>query len=141
MKYHSKDAIIKYKLKQRFIESIGEIMTKREFMEKVIAMENASEEMKEFATQEIAKLDRANTNRKPDKRQEENEMLTTEVLKVVTDEPLQAKEITAKLENFDSEFPITTNRVSALLRKLVLANKVEKIAINSKVNAYRLKSE
>lgn len=116
-------------------------MTKREFMEKVITMENASEEMKEFAANEIEKLDRANSNRKPDRRQEENEDLTTEILKVVTDEPLQAKEITVKLENIDSEFPITVNRVSALLRKLVLANEVEKVAINSKVNAYRLKSE
>lgn len=113
-------------------------MTKREFMEQVIAMENATIEMKEFATQEIEKLDRANTNRKPDKRQEENEMLVESVFNAVTDEPLQAKEITAKLEDLDTEFPITTNRVSALLRKLVLANRVEKVAINSKVNAYKL---
>lgn len=60
-------------------------MTRREFLNAVIAeVENA--ELKEFAKNEIAELDRKNANRKPTKAQLENEKLKGEIMAKVKGE-------------------------------------------------------
>lgn len=87
-------------------------MTIREFMEQVIAgTENV--ELKEYATEYIAKLDEKNAKRKarPSKASIENaEILEKEILPILTEEPQTAKELSEQLENR------TIAKVTAVLR-------------------------
>ena len=88
-------------------------MTKREFMEKVIAMGN--DELKEFAESEIAKLDTRNAHRKemPSKKSKENEPIKANIVDFLNGKDFTvASEIAKGLE-------LTTQKVSALCRQLV----------------------
>ena len=88
-------------------------MTKREFMEKVIAMGN--DELKEFAESEIAKLDARNAHRKemPSKKSKENEPIKANIVDFLNEKDFTvASEIAKGLE-------LTTQKVSALCRQLV----------------------
>jgi hypothetical protein len=88
-------------------------MTKREFMEKVIAMGN--DELKEFAESEIAKLDARNAHRKemPSKKSKENEPIKANIVDFLNGKDFTvASEIAKGLE-------LTTQKVSALCRQLV----------------------
>lgn len=110
-------------------------MTKREFLNEVIAViDGTSEvdvlELKEFAKAEIVKLDERNANRssKPTKAQIENEPIKEKILEVLsTGERMVASAIAERLE-------ISTQKASALCRQLVESKqlKVEDVKIPKK---------
>lgn len=111
------------------------IMTKREFLNEVIAViDGTSEvdvlELKEFAKAEIVKLDERNASRssKPTKTQIENEPIKEKILEVLsTGERMVASAIAERLE-------ISTQKASALCRQLVESKqlKVEDVKIPKK---------
>ena len=110
-------------------------MTKREFLNEVIAViDGTSEvdvlELKEFAKAEIVKLDERNANRsaKPTKAQIENKSIKEKILEVLsTEERMVASAIAEKVE-------ISTQKASALCRQLVDSKqlKVEDVKIPRK---------
>lgn len=110
-------------------------MTKREFLNEVIAViDGTSEvnviELKEFAKAEIAKLDERNASRssKPTKTQIENEPIKEKILEILsTGERMVASAIAEKVE-------ISTQKASALCRQLVESGKlsVEEVKIPKK---------
>ena len=116
-------------------------MTKREFLNEVIAViDGTSEvnvlELKEFAKAEIVKLDERNANRssKPTKTQIENESIKEKILEVLsTGEKMVASAIAERLE-------ISTQKASALCRQLVESKKLKvedvKIPKKGKQKAY-----
>lgn len=116
-------------------------MTKREFLNEVIAViDGTSEvdvlELKEFAKAEIVKLDERNANRssKPTKAQIENEPIKEKILEVLsTGERMVASAIAERLE-------ISTQKASALCRQLVESKKLKvedvKIPKKGKQKAY-----
>ena len=116
-------------------------MTKREFLNEVIAViDGTSEvnvlELKEFAKAEIVKLDERNANRssKPTKTQIENEPIKEDILEVLsTGERMVASAIAERLE-------ISTQKASALCRQLVESKKLKvedvKIPKKGKQKAY-----
>lgn len=118
-------------------------MTKREFLNEVIAViDGTSEvdvlELKEFAKAEIVKLDERNANRsaKPTKAQIENKSIKEKILEVLsTEERMVASAIAEKVE-------ISTQKASALCRQLVESNKLKveevKIPRKGKQKAYSI---
>ena len=118
-------------------------MTKREFLNEVIAViDGTSEvnvlELKEFAKAEIVKLDERNASRssKPTKAQIENEPIKEKILEVLsTEERMVASAIAEKVE-------ISTQKASALCRQLVESNKLKveevKIPRKGKQKAYSI---
>lgn len=116
-------------------------MTKREFLNEVIAViDGTSEvdvlELKEFAKVEIVKLDERNANRssKPTKAQIENEPIKEKILEILsTGERMVASAIAERLE-------ISTQKASALCRQLVESKKLKvedvKIPKKGKQKAY-----
>lgn len=118
-------------------------MTKREFLNEVIAViDGTSEvnvlELKEFAKAEIVKLDERNASRssKPTKAQIENEPIKEKILEVLsTGERMVASAIAEKIE-------ISTQKASALCRQLVESGKLSveevKIPKKGKQKAYRI---
>lgn len=116
-------------------------MTKREFLNEVIAViDGTSEvdvlELKEFAKAEIVKLDERNASRssKPTKAQIENEPIKEKILEVLsTGERMVASAIAERVE-------ISTQKASALCRQLVESKKLKvedvKIPKKGKQKAY-----
>lgn len=88
-------------------------MTKREFMEKVIATVEDTE-LVEFAKTEIEKLDKANANRsaKRAERKKENEPIKEAIKEAIGEDKLMASEIGEKVGH-------STQKVVALCRQLV----------------------
>ena len=89
-------------------------MTKREFMQAVIANVDV-EEVKAYAESEIAKLDEQNEKRRNSvsKKAEENAKLAQQIAEEhLTDEPVTATQIGELMD-------ISTQKASALLRKAV----------------------
>ena len=86
-------------------------MTKREFLNAVIALND--EVTTEFAKAEIEKMDARNASRKdkPSKKSVENEPIKAKIAEVLTDTPQTASEIAAKVE-------ISVQKASALLRQM-----------------------
>lgn len=80
------------------------------------------EEIKEWAEEKIKKLDERNAykSNKQTAKQKENEPIKAEILEVMTDEPMTAKEIVEKL---DSKYSV--NKVSAICRSLGNDNMIE----------------
>ena len=87
-------------------------MTKREFMEMVIA-ESANEEIKAFAKAEIEKMEARNAKRReaPSKSAIANEPIKAEIVKVLTHEPMTASAVAEQVG-------ISTQKASALLRQI-----------------------
>lgn len=118
-------------------------MTKREFLNEVIAViDGTSEvdvlELKEFAKAEIVKLDERNASRssKPTKAQIENEPIKEKILEVLsTGERMVASAIAERIE-------ISTQKASALCRQLVESQKLKveevKIPKKGKQKAYSI---
>ena len=116
-------------------------MTKREFLNEVIAVIDGTSEvdvlvLKEFAKAEIVKLDERNASRssKPTKTQIENEPIKEKILEVLsTGERMVASAIAERLE-------ISTQKASALCRQLVESKKLKvedvKIPKKGKQKAY-----
>lgn len=116
-------------------------MTKREFLNEVVAViDGTSEvdvlELKDFAKAEIVKLDERNANRssKPTKTQIENEPIKEKILEILsTGERMVASAIAEKVG-------ISTQKASALCRQLVESKKLKvedvKIPKKGKQKAY-----
>ena len=95
-------------------------MTKRDVLTKAVALDVFTDEEKAVFQKMIEQLDKKSS--KPTKAQIENEGFKADILEVVADGHARtAKEI-------GLEVGISTAKASALLRALVLDNKVEKIA-------------
>ena len=116
-------------------------MTKREFLNEVIAViDGTSEvnvlELKEFAKAEIVKLDERNANRssKPTKTQIENEPIKEKILEVLSTGEKMVESATAE------RLEISTQKASALCRQLVESKKLKvedvKIPKKGKQKAY-----
>ena len=88
-------------------------MTKREFYN-AIANGQITDELMNFTTEQIARMDSANEKRKNtlSKKQEENEVVKTEILTRLDTEPKTATTIGELMG-------ISTQKASALLRQLV----------------------
>lgn len=86
-------------------------MTKREFLNAVIALND--EVTTEFAKAEIEKMDARNASRKdkPSKKSVENEPIKARIAEVLTETPQTASEIASKVE-------ISVQKASALLRQM-----------------------
>lgn len=91
-------------------------MTNREFFSEIITMEGASEEIKAFALESIAKLDKRNADRKarPSKTAKENMPIKAEILALLK----EAKTVLIASEIADS-LEISTSKASALCKQLV----------------------
>lgn len=119
-------------------------MTQREFFTKAIeifeSLENA--EMVEFAKERISALDKRNENRsnKQTKTQIENDAIKADILKLYEsgNEVFVASQVGEKLN-------ISTNKASALLRQLALANTLVvsdvKVKGKGKVKGYSLATD
>lgn len=88
-------------------------MTKREFFEAVMALENVDAELVLFAENEINKMNERNAKRKstPSKTAIANEPIKAQIVEVLTDTPQSASEIAEKVG-------ISTQKCSALLRQI-----------------------
>ena len=88
-------------------------MTKREFLENVIAMVD-DDEMKTFAQDEITKMDERNARRKerPSKKSAENEPIKKAIVEFVGEDSRLASEIAKGID-------ISPQKASALCRQLV----------------------
>ena len=87
-------------------------MTQREFYNAVITSVD-NDELKDFATSALAKLDERNAKRaaKPSKTQIANEPIIKAIADLLTSEPMLASEIASALE-------ISTPKASALVKKV-----------------------
>lgn len=118
-------------------------MTKREFYNAVASLENASEEIRDFAKQEISALDARNEKRRNTltKAQKENAELDEQVYQYFfgngITEPTAASEIA---ESFD----VTPSKMSAVCGRLEKAGKLVSTQIKStaksggKIKGYKL---
>lgn len=88
-------------------------MTKREFFEAVMALENVDSELVLFAENEINKMNERNAKRKstPSKTAIANEPIKAQIVEVLTETPQSASEIAEKVG-------ISTQKCSALLRQI-----------------------
>ena len=88
-------------------------MTKREFYEAVMALENVDAELVLFAENEINKMNERNAKRKstPSKTALANEPIKAQIVEVLTETPQSASEIAEKVG-------ISTQKCSALLRQI-----------------------
>lgn len=88
-------------------------MTKREFYN-AIANGQMTDELMDYATEQITRMDSANEKRKNtlSKKQEENEAVKVEMLKHLGTEPMTATTVGELMG-------ISTQKASALLRQLV----------------------
>lgn len=108
-------------------------MTKREFMEKVIAS-GIDTELVEFAQSEIEKMNARNARRSatPSKKSLENEPIKAEIVKVLTSDPQTASELAEKVS-------ISVQKCSALLRQIEGLTVTEvKVKGKGKVKGYAL---
>ena len=95
------------------VEKEENVMTKREFYN-AIANGQMTDELMDYATEQIARMDSANEKRKNtlSKKQEENEAVKAEMLKHLNTEPMTATTVGELMG-------ISTQKASALLRQLV----------------------
>lgn len=95
-------------------------MTKREFMEKIIAGAVTKEEMIEYAKKEIKALDQRNAARsaKPTAKQKENEAIKEQILETFKEQ----RRVIASV--IGEKMGISTNKASALCRQLVNEGKM-----------------
>lgn len=104
-------------------------MTNREFFNAVINA-NVNDELTQYATAELAKLDKRNAQRssKPSKTQQENEPLKTRILEILSVKPMTASEI------HEVDGSMSVQKISSLCRLLVAEGKltVEEIKVPKK---------
>lgn len=114
-------------------------MTQRDFYTAVIAIENVSDEIKDFATAALAKMDAANEKRRntPSKKAVENQPLVDQIVNEIlsAESPKTATEVGEILG-------VSTQKASALLRQVVADGKAvsEDVKVPKKgtVKAYTL---
>lgn len=97
-------------------------MTIREFMTAIIAMENVPADLKEYAENEIVKLDARNAKRaeKPSKTAIANEPIKAEIMRVIgeSEKPM----IASKIVEIMAEYKV--QKISALCTQLVKEEKL-----------------
>lgn len=106
-------------------------MTKKENFVAINAILNemGHTEFDEFITHEIELLSRKrSTSSKPTKRQTENETLKGRIAEVLTDEGMTVTSILKELGDDN----LTNQRVSALLRQMIVDGKVNKEMVKGK---------
>jgi predicted transcriptional regulator len=97
-------------------------MTKREFLTAIVNSELATE-IVDFAVAEIEKMDAKNANRKPTKKQLENEAVAATIVEFLTGkEPMVGADIASALD-------LTTQKVTGLCGSLVKAGKLTKSTV------------
>lgn len=106
-------------------------MTIREFMTAVIAMENVSDEIKDFAKNEIAKLDARNAKRaeKPSKTALANEPIKAELFNLLK-EWGGIHTSSAIVERLEGKYSV--QKVSSLLRQLRSEDKLSAVEVKVK---------
>lgn len=107
-------------------------MTKREFYEAVMALENVDAELVLFAENEINKMNERNAKRKstPSKTAIANEPIKAQIVEVLTETPQSASEIAERVG-------ISTQKCSALLRQIENLTVTEiKVKGKGKVKGY-----
>lgn len=119
-------------------------MTIRDFMNAVISAETVSDEMREFAMDEIEKLNERNRKRaeKPSKTALANEPIKVELFELLK-ESGEILPAAAVVEKLDGKYSV--QKVSALLRQLENEGKVEsfevKVKGKGKQKGYAVKEE
>lgn len=106
-------------------------MTIREFMTAVIAMENVSDEIKDFAKNEIVKLDARNAKRaeKPSKTALANEPIKAELFNLLK-EWGGVHTSSAIVERLEGKYSV--QKVSSLLRQLTNEGKLNAVEVRVK---------
>lgn len=100
-------------------------MTKREMFEMIATVNADNEEIVEFCNHQIELLSNRKSSKAPTKTQKENEVIMAQILADLAefDAPVTVTELITKGEGMEG---FTNQKISALLRKLVDANKVVK---------------
>ena len=100
-------------------------MTQRDYFNEVIALaeQNGRDDLVEFAKGRIALLDKKASAKKPTKTQEENVAIKDEIMSVLTEEGVTVSDLQSKSDVLGS---LSNQRVSALLRQLVVEGQVVK---------------
>lgn len=112
-------------------------MTDREFLNSVIALATATDEMKEYAKGKIAKLDEKNAKRKNtlSKVQKENIGIKEAIIEALADNGKVASELASELD-------VSKQKISALCRQLVTDGTItasdKKVKGKSAVKFYEL---
>ena len=113
-------------------------MTQREFYTAVIETVD-NEELKNFATNAITKMDERNAKRKgtESKKAKENAPIKEAILGVLTHEPQTASDIASAISTEDNVFSV--NKVAALLKQIEGLGVTEvKVPKRGKVKGYAL---
>ena len=112
--------------------------TKREFYNEIMAIEGASEEIKDFCKAEIALLDKKNANRKPSKVQEANEGYKTTILEVLKGTNAETAMTVSEIRKANEELTAAgeVQKISALVKQLVDAGLVIKAPNGKKSTFY-----
>jgi len=100
-------------------------ITKRDIINAMLEEEVvlSNEVYKNYLTHELELLDKKSANKKATKTQEENEVLKGRILEVLTEKGATVSDIQSKDEVLST---LSNQRVSALLRQLVLNGEVVK---------------
>ena len=109
-------------------------ITKKEMFTKIREAVVDNADMVEFIDHEIALLDKKSASKKPTKTQEANEGLKTVILSVLTADGKTASEVLAASDEFAG---LSNQKITALLRQLVLDGSVTKIT-DSKKTLFKL---
>lgn len=111
--------------------------TKREYLKELIDLvkETNKEEYLPYLEHELELLDNKKKNSKPTKTQEENTRIMEIIVTCLTSEPATISEIQKRNEELET---LSNQKMSALLKKLIDAERVEKI-MDKKKAYFKLK--
>lgn len=111
--------------------------TLKNYYEEIIEMATAldNKEIVDFCKDRIEKLDHKNGKKKMTKTQEENEVLKETLLLAITEEPQTITE----LQEITGLQDLSNQKVTALLRQLIEAEKIEREVIKRKAH-FKLKT-
>lgn len=113
-------------------------MTKREYLVNLLDVVKETEheiEFKDFLEHELELLDNKRKNSKPTKTQEENAKIMEVIVTCLTSEPATISEIQKRNEELET---LSNQKMSALLKKLIDAEKAEKV-MDKKKAYFKLK--
>lgn len=111
--------------------------TKREYLKELIDLvkETSKEEYLPYLEHELELLDNKRKNSKPTKTQEENAKIMEVIVTCLTPEPATISEIQKRNEELET---LSNQKMSALLKKLIDAEKAEKV-MDKKKAYFKLK--
>lgn len=116
---------------------MAERKTKREYLTELINLVTTSnrEEYLPYLEHELELLDNKRKNSKPTKTQEENLKIMETIVTCLTSEPSTISEIQKRNEELET---LSNQKMSALLKKLIDAERVEKV-MDKKKAYFKLK--